>query len=306
MIWRRLFQVVPVVFGALLLVFVLFNCVGADPAERALGRYATPDRIAEFRAEYGLDRSLPAQFGRQLYELVSFNFGLSLSSRQPVALLLREGIGPSLSLALPAFVLSALLSVAFGLLAARLRGRWFDSLLGWLCICGLSFPAVALVVVAQYYLAFRFGWFPISGFEKAWPDRMMFLALPILLWVLMAVAKDVRLFRSIFIEELKRDYIAAARGRGVGEVSLLFRHVLKNSMGPLMAVWSTELPYLFLGSFLLEAYFGIPGLGSLAVEAVRNGDFPVVRALAALVAVGFVVVTAVVDLLQIIFDRRLC
>jgi peptide/nickel transport system permease protein len=162
---RRLIGAVPIIFGVALIVFLLFNVVGGDPALMMLGKHATVQQIADVRHEYGLDRPLPVQFGKYLIEIVTFDFGRSYATRQEISEMIFRGVGPSLSLAVPAFTLSTLIAIAISLFVAYFRGTWIDRFSVVLCVIGMSVPSLGYILFGQYILAYQFSFFPISGYD---------------------------------------------------------------------------------------------------------------------------------------------
>ena len=224
--------------------------------------------------------AFPRRFARQTLALCRGEFGRS-SKGQPIGAELASRAARSLALAVPGFLLSTLLALALALLAAARRGR-LDRALTVLSVAGMCAPAIAVVALAQYWLAARLQWFPIHGWE---PPYWRHLLLPVLVWVLLYVWGGVRLYRALAVEELERGYVPAARAKGLSLAQTLRRHVLVNLAVPLLAQLVSALPYLALGSLLIERFFGIPGLGGYVVDAVRNGDQAVLRAVTFLAAV---------------------
>jgi peptide/nickel transport system permease protein len=301
---RRILHAVPILFGVALLTFVVFNVAGGDPVAQLAGKHASAEEIATLRQQYGLDHSLPVQFALYLKEIVTLNFGRSFRTHQTLGTMIRDGAGASLSLAVPAFLFSEILAIALALLAAALRGRWPDRALVVACVLGMSVSALAYILLGQYVLAFRWGWFPISGYEPGFPARIAYLALPWIIWVLLALGADVRFFRTVFLEELRQDYVRTAKAKGLGPGAILFKHVLRNAWLPILTRLVVEIPFLLLGSLLLENFFGIPGLGNMMVEALNNADWPVVKAMTFLGSVLFVGANLISDLLYAKADPR--
>lgn len=301
---RRTFSTIPTLLGVALLIFLLFNMVGGDPAYQMVGRHANPERIAEIRREYGFDQPLHVQFVAYLKQIVTFDYGRSYANRQEISKMIKDGIGPSLTLALPAFFLTTILSIGTALLVAYYRGTWVDRVTVVLCVFGMSVSMLAYILFGQYILAYQLGLFPVSGFEFGWPERMSYVALPIIIWVVVSLGYEVRFFRTAIVEETTQDYVRTARAKGLSERVVFFKHVLKNSMVPIITNVVIEIPLLILGSFLLEGFFQIPGLGSMTIDALRNSDSPVIRAMATLQAVLFIGANLLTDLLYKAVDPR--
>lgn len=300
---RRLLHAVPVLLGVTLITFVLFHVVGGDPARSMAGRNATKRKIEDIRREYGLDEALPVQYLQFLGEVVSFDFGESFRTKQKVSSMILEGAGPSLALALPAFLVASLLSIAFGLFCAYFRGSLADILTRTVAVAAMSISSLAYVILGQYLIAFRWRLFPVYGFEWSLSGTV-FLVLPAMIWVLLSVGTEVRFFRAVMLEEMRSDYVRTAASKGLTTRRILFRHVLRNAMIPIITRLVISIPFLFLGSLLLESFFGIPGLGALTVTAVTDNDWPVVKAMVVIGAILYVVGILISDLLYAVVDPR--
>lgn len=300
---RRLAQAVAVMFGVTLLTFVLFHAFAPDPVRAALGQHATPASIAALRAQWGLDRPLPQQFGLFLQQIVRFDFGRSFVNGDDLATLVGRGVWVSLAVTLPPFLAGLVVSVAVALFVAYHRGGWVDRLSRAVFIGGMSISALVYVIVGQYLLAFKLGWFPISGFERGWAG-LPYLLLPWLILLAVSIGPDVRLYRAVMLEEVGSDYVRTARSKGAGEVRVLVGHVLPNVAIPILTNTVTSLPFLVLGSLLIERYFTIPGIGDLVVGALANGDFPVLKAVTVLSALALVSCNLLTDLLYAWADPR--
>lgn len=301
---RKILSTLPTLFGVALIVFILFNLVGGDPTYQMLGRHANAQQIAELRHEYGFDQPKIVQFGYYLKQIITFDYGRSYATKQPIIQMIQEGIGPSLSLMGPAFFLTTLLSISLGLVVAYFKGKWIDKTIVILCVFGMSVPMLAYILFGQYFLAFKWGWFPISGYESDWVSRWEYLAMPMLLYVAVSLGYDVRFYRTAIIEEVNQDYVRTARAKGLSEFSIFSKHVLKNSMVPILTNVVIEIPLLILGAFLLESFFGIPGLGSITIDAIHNSDFPVIKAMTTINAILYVLGNLVTDILYTWVDPR--
>jgi peptide/nickel transport system permease protein len=301
---RRILGAIPIIFGVALVVFILFNVIGGDPALMMVGKHATAEQIASIRHEYGFDKPLPSQFAKYLKDIVTFDFGRSYATRQKITDMIGNGIGPSLSLTFPAFFLTTLISVFLGLLVAYFRGKVIDRIAVVLCVIGMSISVLAYILFGQYYLAYQLQMFPISGYDYSFPGRFAYLALPILLWIMLAVGFDVRFYRTAIIEETNQDYVRTARAKGVSEPRILLKHVLKNSMVPVISHVMLEIPTLVLGAFLFESFFAIPGIGSITIDALHNSDLPVIKAMTFFTALILIFGNIVNDLLYTLVDPR--
>lgn len=301
---RKLVSTIPIIFGIALIIFVLFNMVGGDPTYMMLGKHATAEQVANLRHEYGFDQPQLVQFLHYLKQIVTFDYGRSYATKQQIGTMIMAGIGPSLSLAIPAFFLTTSLAISIALLVAYFRGRWVDKLVVILCVFGMSMPSLAYILFGQYFFAYKFGMFPISGYETDFAERWQYVLLPIIIWVMVSLGYDVRFFRTAVLDETGQDYVRTARAKGLDEKKIFFKHVLKNSMVPIVTNVVIEIPLLILGSFLLESFFGIPGLGNITIDAIHNSDFPVIKAMATLQALLFIFGNLATDVIYTLVDPR--
>ena len=296
---RRLWQTIPTTFGILLLAFVLFNVVGGSPAETLLGKNATAEAIAAFNAKWGYDRPLPVQFVRYLGDLCRGDLGFSIEHQEPVIDVLARGVGPSLSLTVPILVLGVLVGLALALAAAARRGRALDHAVLFGSTALMSVNYVVWVLAGQFFLAYKAGLFPVWGYESAYN-----LVLPVFIGVVSSLGADVRFFREAILDEIYRPYVLAARAKGLPGRVILVRHVLRNALVPIVTYVSLSIPHLFTGSLLLESFFGIPGLGSVAINAIHSSDMAVVRAVVVIGALLYQFVNLATDLLYAALDPR--
>lgn len=302
---RRLLHGIPIVLGVSVITFVLFYVFGGDPVLQYLGKHATPEQIAALQRQYGLDRPLYIQYLAYLREIVTLDFGLSFESHEPVSQLLWRGVGPSLSLTVPALFATTILSVSVGLVAARFRGRAVDRGLMVLAVAGMSVSFLVYIVVGQYLLAFEWPLFHIHGYRPGVVERWPYLALPILILVVVGMGYDTRFYRSAIVEEVDKEHITTAYAKGLGTPRVLFVHVLKNAMVPIVTRVMISVPFLVTGSLLLESFFGIPGLGGTLLHALDTADFPVIKAYTILVSVLFVVTNVLTDVFYAWLDPRI-
>jgi peptide/nickel transport system permease protein len=300
---RRLGQAVAVVFGVALLTFLLFHAFAPDPVRAALGQHANPSSVAALRAQWGLDRPLLQQFWLFLSQIVHFDFGRSFVNGDDLATLIGKGAWVSLAVTLPPFVAGVLISVAVALFVAYHRGGWIDRLSRALFVGGMSVSALVYVIVLQYGLAYKLGWFPINGYAGGW-GALHYLLLPWLILLAVSIGPDVRLYRSVLLNEVRADHVRTARAKGASEARVLVRHVLPNAAIPILTNTVSSLPFLILGSLLLERFFSIPGIGDLVVSSLANGDFPVLKAVTVLSALALVAFNLLTDLLYAWADPR--
>ncbi len=310
---RRLFYGAGVVLGVLLLLFLLFFTVATpdDVARQALGEKALPDVIEQWKVNHGYDRPLwPWQdFDDNLFfdhyrRMLTFDFGRSDADDTPIMDRIRDGVGPSLALTVPMFVLGVVAGIVLSLFVAFFRETYIDRMGVFLCVLGMSISILLYIIGAQYLIGKTLRWFPISGFDADPSVMLRFLALPLLVGVVSGVGGDVRFYRTVFLEETGRDYVRTARAKGAGEGRVMARHVLRNALIPILTRVVVAIPFLFTGSLLLEAFFGIPGLGALTVDAIQGNDFSTLRTMVFIGALLFVLGQVATDVSYALVDPR--
>jgi peptide/nickel transport system permease protein len=312
---RRTLYVVPVVFGVAFVTFTLFNIVGVDPAMQMLGRHASKDEIEALRHELGLDLpkwvnleaartdGLPGFFKSQWFfyckQILTFDFGRSFASQQKISTLILNGIRPSLTLAVPIFFIEAFVAIGIALFAAYYRNTWLDRSLVVLCVVGMSVSYLVYILVSQYVLAFRLGWFPIWGYES-----IKYLYLPVIVGLVSGLGGEVRFYRTVMLDEMYQDYVRTAFSKGCRQRTVLFKHVLKNAMIPVITHTVIVIPFLFTGNLLLETFYGIPGIGYLTVEAINSNDIPVIKATVMVISILYVFASLITDICYAMVDPR--
>jgi len=302
-ILRRVLEVIPTTFGILLLSFILFNVVGGSPAEVILGKNATREAIEAFNHKWGYDKplvwSIDSQFVNFVKGLAKGDLGYSLEMKEPVIDVLKRGVGPSFSLTFPILVCGTLISLMLAMLSAAFRGEAPDRavLVGSTVLTSVNY--VVWVLAGQFLLAFKAGLFPLWGFEN-WT----YLALPVLIGIFSSLGTDVRFFRTAILDEIYKPYVLTARSKGLSPSAILVKHVLPNAMIPIVTYVSLAIPWLFTGSLLLESFFGIPGLGSISINAIHSADMAVVRAVVVLGALLYQFVNLLTDILYAALDPR--
>ena len=300
---RRLLLTLPTVLGVALLTFLLFNAFGPDPVRAALGQHATVEAIAQLRQQWGLDQSLPVQFAQFLQQIATFDYGVSFVTGEDLGQQLKAGAWVSLSVTAPPFIVGGVVNVALALYIARYREGLADKISRAMFIAAMSISALVYVLVLQYLLAFKLGWFPISGYVRG-PGAVAYLALPWLILLLIDMGPDIRLYRTLFLDEANADYVRTARSKGASEGRVLLRHVLPNAWIPIITHNVSSIPFLIVGSFLMERFFSIPGIGSLTIDALARGDLPILKAVTVLSAIALVLFNLLSDLLYAWADPR--
>ena len=303
-IFRRLLYVIPVLLGVSLIIFVLFNLVSGDPTAVLLGKNATAKQMHELREQLGLNKTLFFQYLDIVKSAFSLEFGRSWSTKQEIIQMIKQGAYPSLCLSIPAFTISTFVSLLISLFVAFYRGKGIDLFIRFLCIAGMSISALAYILFFQWFFAFKLGWFEISGFEYGFPDFIPYIALPAIIWILLSLGPDVRFFRTVILDEIYQDYVRTARSKGVSELTIIFKHVLRNALIPIITYVVIQLPFLILGALLLESFFSIPGLGGMTLNALNSSDFPVIKAMAILSSLFYIVFGLISDILYTFADPR--
>jgi peptide/nickel transport system permease protein len=301
---RRLLYLIPVLLGVSFVIFVLFNLVSGDPTAILLGKNATAKQMAELREQLGLNKPLFDQYLDVVKSAFTFDFGHSWATKQEISQMILQGAYPSLCLTVPAFVVATVLSLIISLVVAFYRGKGIDLFIRVLCIAGVSISALAYILFFQYFFAFKLGWFEISGFEYGFPNFIPFIALPATIFVILSLGPDVRFFRTVILDEIYQDYVRTARAKGLSEVVILLKHVLRNALIPIITYVVIQIPSLILGALLLENFFSIPGLGGITLNALNSSDFPVIKAMAILSSVLYIVLSLVTDILYTWADPR--
>ena len=302
---RRLWQMVPTIFGVVLLVFFLFKYFGGDPAEILGGLNATPEQIAAIRQQLGLDQPVWVQLGIYLKSVVTFDWGKSWATNEAVSSLFASRLPNTLTVMLPILVLEAIVALPIAMWVAYRRGSLADRTIMVISTVALSISFLVYVIVGQYVFGFLLGWFPVQGWsDSVWTNLVTYAPLPVLLAVTVSLAPYTRLYRTFFLDELGHDYVRTARAKGLTENTIMFKHVLRNAMIPILTNVGLALPSVFVGSFLIEVFFSIPGLGREVLLAVNRSDYPVIQAIAVYLAVLTMLINLLVDVMFKLVDPR--
>ncbi|MCZ8235487.1 MAG: ABC transporter permease [Inhella sp.] len=302
---RRLWQMIPTLLGVVLLVFFLFKWFGGDPAEILGGLAATEEQIQSIREQLGLNKSTPEQLWIFIQQIVTFDWGKSWATNEPVSQLFASRMPATLTVMVPILLLEVLLAIPIAMGVAYVRGSLTDRAIMVVTTVAVSISLLVYVIVFQYVFAFRLGWFPVQGWtDSFWTNLTTYAPLPVIVVSLVALAPQTRLYRSFFLDELGHDYVRTARAKGLTEGKVLMKHVLRNALIPIMTNVSVLLPGVFVGSFLIEVFFSIPGLGREILLAVNRSDYPVIQAFAIYLAAITMVVNLITDLLYKWVDPR--
>jgi len=302
---RRLWQMVPTLLGVVLLVFVLFNWVGGDPAYVLAGKISNQEQIDNIRRQLGVDQPFYVQLGIFIRQILTADFGASWSTNETVTNILTTRLGPSLTVLVPLLVIETIVAIGLALAVAYVRGSLTDRAVMIVCTVGLSISILVYIIVFQYVFAYKFGWFPVQGWgDSFWENLFVYASLPILIGLVVSIAPNLRLYRTFVLDEINQDYVRTARAKGLGENRIMWVHVLRNASIPIITHVMAALPGLLVGAFLIERFFSIPGIGREVLLAVDRSDFPVIKAITVYVAVATMIVNLAADLMYKAVDPR--
>lgn len=315
---RRIFYAILILIGVNLITFLLFFTVNSpdDMARMHLGeKRLTPEAVQAWKKSHGYDYPLfynakaPGgdRFTETLYfkkslQLFAFNFGASDQGRD-IGYDISQRVWPSLAIAIPTFLLGLAVNITFALLIALFRGTYFDTFAVVICIIMMSISSLFYIIAGQYFFAKMMRLVPVSGYQSGW-DAIKFVILPIVIGVLSGIGGETRWYRTIFLEEMHKLYVRTARSKGLSEKAVLFEHVLKNAMLPILTGVVVIIPLLFLGSLIMESFFGIPGLGSYTIDAIAQQDFDIVHVMVFLGTLFYIVGLILTDFSYLLVDPR--
>ena len=315
---RRLAYAVPILIGVNILTFVLFFVVNSpdDMARLHLGnKHVTDSAITKWKQERGYDKPLlwngsaesgdkiaDTIFYRNTVRLFLFDFGQSDSGRD-IGYDISQRMGPSLALTVPVFFVSLLLTITLALVIAFFRGTYIDAWAVVICVAMMAISGMFYIIGGQFLFGKLLKLVPISGFDTGL-TAAKFVLLPVLVAVISGLGHGTRWYRTIFLEEINRDYVRTARAKGLSEKAVLYGHVLRNALIPILTGVVIVIPGLFMGSLIMEAFFGIPGLGSYTIEAIQAQDFAIVRAMVFLGSVLYIIGLILTDISYTLVDPR--
>lgn len=316
---RRLLYAIPILIGVNLLTFALFFVVNTpdDMARMQLGvKRVTPEAIAKWKVERGYDRPLLINSGAKGLSTVTDTIFFQKSARmfvgdfgsaedgRDIAREIAARMGPSLAIALPTFILGLFVTVTFALTLAFFRATAFDFWGVVLCVALMSISGLFYIIGGQFMISKVWRLVPISGFADG-VEAWRFLILPVFIGVISGIGSSTRWYRTIFLEEVNKDYVRTARAKGLPETVVFFRHVLRNALIPILTGIVVVIPLLFMGSLLTESFFGIPGLGSYTIDAINAQDFAVVRSMVFIGSVLYIIGLILTDISYTVVDPRI-
>lgn len=315
---RRILYAIPILIGVNLITFMLFFMVNTpdDMARAHLGaKQVTPAMIEAWKVEKGYDKPLfinpkaegieklsDTLFVQESLNLFTFDFGFSDANRD-IGLDIQERMGPSLAIALPTFIIALITNISLALLLVLFRGSALDTSMMVVAVMIMSVSGLFYIIAGQVLFSKLWHWVPISGYESGW-GGIKFIILPVMIGVFAGIGAGVRWYRSIFLEQINQDYVRTARAKGLSELRVLFGHVLRNGMLPILTGVVVIIPSLFMGSLIMESFFGIPGLGSYTIDAINAQDFAIVKAMVFLGSVLYIIGLILTDISYTLFDPR--
>ena len=315
---RRCLYAVPILIGVNVLTFALFFVVNSpdDMARMHLGvKRVTPEAVERWKHQRGYDRPLfwnqqaiglaclqDTIFYQHSVTLFRFDFGVSDGGRN-ISYDISQRMWPSLAISIPTLLLGMLVCITVGLGLAFFRGTWLDASGVALCVLMMSISGLFYIIGGQFLIGRLLRWVPISGYDTGFA-AIKFLVLPVLVGVIGGIGASGRWYRTLFIEEINKDYVRTARAKGLSEPYILYRHVLKNGLLPILTGVVVILPTLFIGSLITESFFAVPGLGSYTIDAINNQDFSIVRAMVFLGSVLYIVGLLLTDISYTLADPR--
>ncbi len=319
---RRVLYTIPTILGVMLLTFVLFFMVTSpeNMAKRQLGKNPTPELVNNWLKSHGYDKprfiNLPfdadykadapwwdSQFTNHMRSTLLFQFGNSDANGEDIGERIQKGAWPSFLIAFPALVISLIVALSASLIIALYRGSYLDWGGIFICVGLMSIPILVYIIAGQWLLGLILRYFPVFGFADG-ADSLRFVLLPVVLGVVTALGASVRFYRTVMLDEIGQDYARTARAKGLSERVVLFKHVLKNAMIPVLTAVVADLPLIILGNVLLENFFGIPGLGNLTIVAINEYDFALLRALVFLGSILYVFALLLTDISYTLVDPR--
>lgn len=312
---RRLLYAIPVLIGVNFITFALFFMVNSpnDIAYMQLGgKHVTREAIETWKANHGYN--LPLFYNNEMHSITQtifwqksarlflFDFGVSDSGRD-IGEAIAQRYMPSLSIAIPALLAGMFVNIVMAMIMAFFRGGYIDTWGMVLCVILMSISTLFYIIASQYFMARILKWVPVSGYVDGW-GSIKFIITPVIVSVLAGIGAGVRWYRTLFLEEMDKDYVRTARAYGLSETQVLFNHVLRNALIPILTGVVVILPLLFLGSLLLESFFAVPGLGSFTIDAINTQDFAIVRAMVFLGTLLYILGLILTDISYVMADPR--
>lgn len=306
--FRRVLSTLPVMAFVALFVFSLLYIAPGDPAVVIAGDQASPADVERIRANLGLDQPFLVQFGSWVWRLLHFDLGTSIFTNLPVASMIAQRLEPTLSLMMVTLLLTIIVAVPLGVIAAWKAGTWIDRIIMAFAVFGFSVPVFVVGYILAYVFALKFDWLPVQGYtplsQGVWP-WLQNLILPSVALGCVYIALIARITRAAMLEVLQQDYIRTARAKGLGQGGILFIHALKNAAVPIVTVVGIGIALLIGGAVVTESVFAIPGLGRLTIDAILRRDYPVIQGIVLLFSFVYVLVNLLIDITYTLVDPRI-
>ncbi len=307
-LFQRLLAIVPVLLVVAVVVFLILRLTPGDPAAVIAGDSATSEQIEQIRAQLGLAKSLPVQFGIWISNVLQGDLGFSYYMNKSVTQLVAQRIEPTLSLAIGTILIAIFVAIPLGTIAAWRMGGWLDRALSMFSVAGFSVPIFVVGYCLIWLFAIKLDWFPVQGYRRIAEGFVPWVMQLILPWITLStiyVALIARVTRASVSEALTEDYIRTARAKGIRESAVLLRHALANAAVPVATMVGIGVALLIGGVVVTETVYAIPGLGSLTVDAVLNRDFPMIQGLVLLFSAAYVLINLLVDVSYLFLDPRI-
>lgn len=305
---QRFIALIPVLVVVGAVAFMIVRFIPGNPAAVMLGPEATPEDIQRLTAQLGLDQPLPVQFARWMWNAIRGDLGESIFVNRPVSEVIAARIEPSLLLATMSQLLSILIAIPAGIIAALRRGTIIDRLLMGFSVGGLSIPSFWLGLILILLFGVRLRWLPVAGYVplvENWRSTLRYLVLPASTLALINAALISRMTRAAVLDVIRQDYVRTARAKGLPERAVILRHVLRTALVPIITVVGLSFGGLFSGAIVVESVFGIPGVGQLVWGAVFQRDYPVIQGVLVFIALTYVIINLLVDLAYVWADPRI-
>lgn len=305
---KRVFSLIPTLLIVALLVFSLIHLIPGDPALVMLGSEASQEQVAQLRETLGLDKPLPLQFSIWMKNILQGDFGVSIHTGRPVIQSVRERFPVTLTLTTLAMIFSLIIALPSGIMAAKFQNRKKDYLFMLFAILGVSIPGFWLGLISLLIFSLRLGWFPSSGFvsmSESFLEGLRYMALPSITLGIYMAAVVARMIRSSMLEVMRLEYVTHARAKGLSEWLVIGKHALKNAFAPTLTTIGIQYGALLGGAVVTETIFSLPGLGKYLVTAIYARDYPVVQGFALFIALTYMVINLIVDLLYAYFDPQI-
>jgi ABC-type dipeptide/oligopeptide/nickel transport system permease component len=297
---KKIILMIPVLIGMTIVVFLLLHLAPGNPVDLIAGPRATPETIKNIEMRLGLDKPLIVQYFKFLENLARGDFGISILQRRPVMEIIKEALPVTVELGIASLLVSFILAVPLGIMAAVYRNTWRDYISMSGALVAMSVPAFWLGLIAIYVFAYNLRWFPVSGYGT-WRH----LVLPLLAITLTEIAVTARMVRSSMLEVIKQDYIRTARSKGLEEKSIIMGHALKNAMIPVVTMFGLKIGWIVGGATIIEIVFARPGLGRMMVNAIYARDYPVVQGAMIVLTAAIIIGNLIADILYVVVDPRI-